>query len=254
MNRPGPTSSDDSLLRRLVAHNDESATVAQFVELCRQSPELRHWLWEDFGRDAKVRAAVAEMIADASGTPAETFAELTNDAGTWREVRRQLKAQMPAQLYGGLTWAEVVHLVRRYQAGTVDLGVFLLAHDWRKVGKPSPLLTWAGVEFLQWTLPKGRRRPLKHLNKALALLGRYESKTKRRASLGYSDRWKLHALFYMLRHPRESYRTRELRAHLATLKLNVGTKDIRRFCTRHSIRRDVRAGRPRTRSLPQAAG
>ena len=81
-----------------------------------------------------------------------------------------------------------------------------------------------------------------------------KSKTKRRASLGYSDRWKLHALFYMLRHPRESYRTRELRAHLATLKLNVGTKEIRRFCTRHGIRRDVRAGRPRTRSLARAGG
>lgn len=50
-----------------------------------------------------------------------------------------------------------------------------------------------------------------------------------------------------LRHPRKSYRTRELRAHLSALGLEVGTKDIRRFCTRHNILRDIRAGRPRSR-------
>ena len=37
-----------SHLRRLAAETDESATVALFVQLCRQSPTLRHWLWEDF--------------------------------------------------------------------------------------------------------------------------------------------------------------------------------------------------------------
>ena len=52
---------------------------------------------------------------------------------------------------------------------------------------------------------------------------------------------------YLLRHPREAYRTRDLLAHLATCGIEVSTKDIRRFCIRHSIRRDMRAGRPRTR-------
>src|SRR5258708_7761845 len=252
MNRPGPTSNDDSLLRRLVEHNDEGATVALLMDLCRQSPELRHWLWEDFGRNAKVRAKFAKVIAETATPPADTFTELTPYSGSWREVRQQHKSQMPAGIYGGLTWNEVRRLVRRYQAGTVDLGVFLLAHDWRQSGKPSPLLMWAGIEFLQWTLPQGRRRPLKHLNKALAFLRRYESKTKRRASLGHADRWKLHALFYMLKHHRKAYRTRELRAHLAGLGLKIGTKNIRRFCTRNGIRRDIRAGRPRARPPTRA--
>lgn len=245
MKRPGPKSNDDSLLRRLVEHNDESAALALLVDLCRQSPELRHWLWEDFGRNAAVRTRFAALVAGDGASPPEAFADLVNAAGSWPELRQLLKARMPAQLYGGLTWAEVVALVRHYQAGGIDLGVFLLAHDWRKAGKSSPLLTWAGNEFLQWVLPNGSRRPLKHLNKSLAHLRRFESKTQRRASLGYSDRWKLHALFYILRHPQASYRTRELRAHLLSVGLDVGTKDIRRFCSRHGIRRDIRAGRPR---------
>src|SRR5882672_1952315 len=100
MNRPGPTSNDDSLLRRLVEHNDESAAVALLTELCRQSPELRHWLWEDFGRNATVRAKFAKAVANAGTLPAGSFAELTLDVSFWREMRKELKAQMPAGIYG----------------------------------------------------------------------------------------------------------------------------------------------------------
>jgi hypothetical protein len=39
-----------------------------------------------------------------------------------------------------------------------------------------------------------------------------------------------------------------LRAHLATLSLKISSLDFRRFCKRHDIRRDMRAGRPRTQS------
>jgi hypothetical protein len=58
----------------------------------------------------------------------------------------------------------------------------------------------------------------------------------------------------MLRHPREAYRTREVRIQLETLGLRISSLDFRRFCKRHGIRRDERAGRPRTRSLAHAAG
>ena len=51
----------------------------------------------------------------------------------------------------------------------------------------------------------------------------------------------------MLRHPRESYRIRNVRAHLAALELEISSLDFRRFCKRHGFRRDERAGRPRTR-------
>ena len=36
--------------------------------------------------------------------------------------------------------------------------------------------------------------------------------------------------------------------HLATLGLDIGTRDMRRFCKRHGIKRDSQAGRPRKRS------
>lgn len=86
---------------------------------------------------------------------------------------------------------------------------------------------------------------IRHVGKTLRFLATQEKVSKRRGLFGHADWWKLNALFYMLRHPRESYRTRELRAHLSDLGIEVGTKDIRRFCTRHGIRRDMRGGRPK---------
>ncbi len=228
--------SDESLLRRLTENDDESATLAMLVQLCRQSPELRHWLWEDFGRDAKVRRKFAQIVDDSAMSSVGGFRELTDDARPWHEERRHLREQMRVKIYGGLTWNEVTQLIRRYQAGTVDLGVFLLAHDWRKTGKSSPMLKWAGIEFLELVIPSGRRRFLRHLDRALALLKSFEIEANRRSVLGYYDYWKLHVLFYMLGHPQEFYRTRELRAHLATLGLKIDTKNMRRFCNRHGIK------------------
>ena len=49
------------------------------------------------------------------------------------------------------------------------------------------------------------------------------------------------------------YRTRDVRAHLETLRLQISSLDFRRFCKRHGIRRDGRAGRPRVRVTAQAA-
>jgi len=49
----------------------------------------------------------------------------------------------------------------------------------------------------------------------------------------------------MMSHPRHADRTREVRAYLAGLGVKISSFDFRRFCTRHAIRRDTRAGRPR---------
>lgn len=238
-------SCDNALLRRLAEHNDESATAALFLRLYRQSPELRHWLHEDFARDASLRRKLDRMITGDSLPTVARFGELTDDNGSWLQERRRLKEQMSGRFYGGLTWNEVIALVHHYQAGTLDLGAFLLVREWREAGEASPSLLWAGIALLESILPSGRRRLLKHLHEALAFVRKYENKAKRRAVVGYADWWKLHALFYMLRHPRPAYRTRDLRKHLAGLGLAISTKDIRRFCARHSIRRDIRAGRPR---------
>jgi hypothetical protein len=42
------------------------------------------------------------------------------------------------------------------------------------------------------------------------------------------------------RHLRPSYRTRDLRRHLAFLGLNVDSRELRRVCTGHGISRDMR--------------
>jgi hypothetical protein len=161
--------------------------------------------------------------------------------------------RLPGRLYGGVTWNEVVQLVHHYQAGTLDPGTFLLVRQWREAGKASPALMRVGLAFLESVLPVGKRRLLKHLNQALAFVKKYENKAERRTAVRYADWWKLNALFYILRHPRESCGTRDLRAHLAALGLDIGTRDVRRFCTRHGIKRDIQAGRPRTRIDAPAA-
>jgi hypothetical protein len=242
---------DEFLLRRLVKYTDESATLAMFIQLCQESPELRHWLWEDFGRDAKVRAKFAKVVNKTPSLPIERFTELTDDAAAWREESRRLREQISPGLYGGLTWNEIAQLIRHYQASNVDLGVFLLAYEWRKAGKSSPSLKWAGLEFLEQIIPSGRRRLLRHLNKALIYFKNHEDKAKRSSLLGYGDRWKLHILFYILRHPQGFYLTRELRAYLDTLGLKISAKEMRRFCKSHGIKRDMLPGRPRTRKTPK---
>jgi hypothetical protein len=236
--------SDKSLFSLLAQNDDESAAMAILAQLCRESPELRHWLWEDFGRDAKARAMFAQLLDDPAAPPVGRFVELTSDGAAWREMRQKLQAQVPAGIYGGLTWNEVVQLVRHYQAGRIDLGAFLLAQEWRKAGKSSPLLTLASTELLGKVIPSGRRRLLRHLEKALAFLKGYENKARRRNLLGYGNRWKMLVLLYMLRHPCGCYPIRELCDYVASLGFKISPLEMRRFCVHHGIRRDNRAGRP----------
>lgn len=234
----------DPVLQRLSVSN-EAASIAMVTWLCRQCPEFRAWLWSDFARSPEVRKEFAQVVDDTGAVLPGCFIELTDEARSWREEKRRLRENIPGRPFGGLSRPEVEILIRRYQAGGIDLGTFLLTHDWRDAGKSSPALAWAGLAFLDSLLPSRDWRVHSHLAKAFTFLGRFDQKAKRRASFSPSDRWKARVLFYLLRHPRPSYRTRELRMHLKTLGVEVGTKDIRRFCTRHGIRRDERAGRPR---------
>jgi len=163
---------DESVFRCLAENDDESAAAAILIQLCRQSSALRHWLWEDFGRNAKVRSKFARIVRDGSSFVGANFADLTDDSAGLREEQRRLRAAVSPALYGGLVWSEIATLIRQHQAGTVDLGAFLLAEAWQQTGKTSPLMLWAGAEFLDRVIPSGRRRLLKHLDRALALLKR----------------------------------------------------------------------------------
>jgi hypothetical protein len=62
----------------------------------------------------------------------------------------------------------------------------------------------------------GETRQLAELGNAVELLSGLNPR-RLRTAFGYADWWKLHALVYMLRHPREAYRTRDVRTHLAAL-------------------------------------
>ncbi len=233
----------DPLLDRLSA-SDEAASLALLTHLCRQCPALRRWLLNDFAHSAAIRKEFARVVDDAAQSPPARFIDLSDDGGPWREELRRLREELPTRPFGGLSLREVEILVRRYQAGSIDLGTFLLVRDWQKSGSASPALIWAGALFLDSLLPSRDWRLHSQLANAFTFLRRFGEKTKRRASFSPSDWWKAQVLFYILRNPRAAYRTRDLRAHVASLGVRVSTKDMRRFCGRHGIRRDVRAGRP----------
>ncbi|MEX2045337.1 MAG: hypothetical protein WD941_08290 [Opitutus sp.] len=229
------------------------AFVRMLADMCRQFPDLRTWLMEDFVRDPNTRANFLAVVerGDLDGDAnSDGFAALAGELDGWAQEKRRLKAQLPAHAvrpFGGLTWDEMESLVRRYQARTIGLNIFLLARDWRRAGAPakaSPKLLRSGAEFLDRVIRHSDTRSLAHLGKAVALLSTAKP-GRLRTTFGYSDWWKLHALLFMLRHPREAYRTREVRAHLASFGLRISSLDFRRFCKRHGIRRDERAGRPR---------
>ena len=229
--------------------------------ICRQFPDLRTWLVEDFAGDADTRANFLALVerGDLNGEAMSNgFAELAGELDGWLEEKRRMKAQLPAHAtrpFGGLTWEEVEALVRRYEARTLGLNIFLLARDWRKAGeaaKASPKLLQAGADLLDAAIRSGETQQLVQLGHAVELLSGLNPRSLR-TSFGYADWWKLHALVYMLQHPREAYRTRDVRAHLETLSLRISSLDFRRFCKRHGIRRDERAGRPRVRDTAQAA-
>lgn len=225
--------------------SDDDAAFRLFARLCRASPSLREWLWEEFARKPKTRAKVAAALAK-NTTEADAMA-FASDNRPLRIEAAALRQQMPARIYGGLMWSEVEALVRHYQAGKIDLGTFLLVGEWRREAGAAfepPRLTLASAEWFGQMVRAGETRLLRHVGKTMRFLASLEKAPRRRGLFGHTDWWKLNVLFYMLRHPRESYRTRELRTYLADLGMQVGTKDIRRFCTRHGIRRDTRAGRP----------
>ena len=207
------TTASDPILQRLSV-SDDTASLGLLAQLCRQSPRLRHWLWEDFGRDAATRSRFAALVKDAAAPLPARFADVTGEAKAWQTLRQSLRADLPSEPYGGLACAEIERLIRHYQAGTLDLGTFLLVHHWRESSPPSPVLLWAGLQLLESSIPSRQWRHVKQLGKAFAFLRQFENKKKRRSVVGFSDWWKVQVLLYILRNPSPVYRTRDLRAHL----------------------------------------
>lgn len=239
------------MLNRLLAETEESATVALFVQLCRESPALRRWLWQEFAQDEKTRAGFATLIKHRGDVAPSRVAELAEtDRGRATELHH-LKQQVSARIFGGRTWSEIEAIVAQLRAGRADLGTFLLALQWQRAGSEanaSAMLQRAATALVDDALRHGQRARLAQLASAAELVQVSSQPEARRSSVAFGDWWKLQVLLHILRHPRPSYRTRELHRHLATLGLNVDTREIRRFCTRHGISRDMRGGRPKLES------
>lgn len=238
------TSRDAALFDRLAAETDESAAVRLFLDLCRSSPELRHWLWEDFAKDSAKRAHLARLLKRLSADPAR-FAELNGESDLWREEARRLRAQLPRRPYGGRTFAEIKERLIRHQAGSADTAAFLFALEWQRLRRAgrSPRLLRGAFELLDALMRSPNGQLARQLEDARALAQAFSS-GRRRAAVGYADWWKVNVLTYVLRHPAPAYRLRDLHAYLAEHGLNVSARLLRRFCTDVGLKRDVRAGRP----------
>src|SRR5690349_12788139 len=123
----------DALFRTLAAGSDEAAAVQLFVTLCRNSPELRHWLWEDFAREPATRDAFGASLKRGKVESLTRFADLTGDGAAWHEAARDLRAQLRGARHGGRSRAEIEALIVRHQAGQTDLAAFLLARQWSRL-------------------------------------------------------------------------------------------------------------------------
>lgn len=243
------------LLFERVVENDDSAKAAVFLQLCREWPALRKWLWGDFAVHDQVRKRFAKILDEDSepGVDRHWLAEFSGEAEPWRNERALLLEQLHAKVirsYGGLSYGEIIKLIQQYEAGALDLGTFLLVRDWvdsKGTAKKSIRLMRSAAEFVDAVI-LGQKHLLSHVGKSMRLLEDYQNKTKRRTLLGPARRWKLNILVYILRNPQPSYQSRELRAYLRSIGLAVDREEIRKFCIIHKIRRDILAGRPRRKA------
>lgn len=244
-------------LFEVVCESDGTAMALIFMQLCREWPELRRWLWREFATSEKVRNHFAQILEKGPEptTGSHWIAEFSGEAGPWRIERQRLIKSLDPQMlrpFGGRSYAEIVKLIRQHQAGTLDLGAFMLAREWLNAkgkAKNSWRLMRAAGEFINEVV-SGKTHLLVHFEKSLQQVALYQNKARRRQTLGHANWWKLQLLLYIFRSPRPAYSMRDLHLYLTSIGLRINIVDIRRFCRANGIKRDTRGGRPqRPRSL-----
>ncbi|OAM89985.1 hypothetical protein OH491_16780 [Termitidicoccus mucosus] len=259
---PSSTAFADAILS-LSADSNDSACVALFMQLLRESPGLHRWLATAF-LDPRTRTRLVRYLRDKERPPGHAVrgrqllawlahANAALEIDTAALARTHALAPVSASPHGGLTRAQMIHLIRRYQAdgaGNIALVPFLIAHAWRQApdgAPPSAALLLMGGIFFQAVFAGDTPSSslIRHLAKAVEFFHGQPLGSITRAHFGYVNWWKLSVLHYMLNHPKPCYRTRDFARHLAVQKITVDTKDLRRFCKKHGITRDIRPGRPR---------
>jgi hypothetical protein len=241
----------------LRAAKDDDAAVRTFLELLQDSPVLARWLWEHFANSSATRQRLARYLKDGQVPKANgnrLLGWLAGGADPLAASRACVATfrgnQMTDKPYGGLSRSVVWRLIRRYQAGNIDVGAFLLVYGWRfpeTVSGGRLRLGRASAAFFVEAIQGNRPELLRHAAKAHEFLADKQKGTIGRSDYGYANWWKLSVLAYALNNPKPHYRTGELREHLIAQRLKVDVKDIREFCKKHGIRRDTQPGRPRLR-------
>ncbi|MDF9832331.1 hypothetical protein M2103_000541 [Ereboglobus sp. PH5-5] len=242
----------------LLGDTHETAAVTLFLQLLRESPMLRNWLGTAF-LEPHTRSRLAAYLRGE-----EHHASRGNHLLAWLAHASDARESFTAALardhksasvstYGGLTRAQVVRLIRRYQSGGangINLLPFLLIHAWRQVpnnARPNAaLLLMGGMVLRELFADKPSSLQLiRHLEKAIEFFHGQPRGAITRMHFGYVNWWKLSVLHYMLNNPKPRYCTRDFAKHLLAQKISVDPKDLRRFCQKHGIVRDTRPGRPR---------
>ena len=248
--------SDD--IAALLNDTTQTAAVALLIDLLRQTPSLRQWLRVTM-LDSATRHRFEDFLTGKLAPPApqpsgrNLLAWIANIQTPQDETAR-LRATYAtaAPTHGGLTRSQIFALIRRHQAGPLALAPFLLIAAWRKAAtdktaRPAALL--ATELFINASLAENAPPHLHQLAHAATFFQGAAPRAIGKTHYGHAKWWQLNILLYMLAHPKPAYQMRELARHLESQKIRVDTADIRRFCRKHNIIRDLRPGRPKSRDM-----
>ena len=244
-----------ALLHELSLHDDASE-LRHFVEVCRRSLRVRTWLFGRFALEPKTQQKFRTFLRDGSA-PAD---------GLWSPVlEKEVTSRPPlapgARDFGGLPESAIWALIKRYQAGRINVMTFLLVRVWLQVAaadRSAPPALWRAT-LDHWAAIVGDAEGLlaRDLLKAIAFFHERPNGLAGGVDIESEDSWKIHVLLYILDHPQPCYRVGDLFDHLPARFRRVrrsgnpyvDRREIRKFCEKHGIRRDRRAGqRPQSNS------
>ncbi len=239
----------------ILSTGDDVAGVEQFMTLLRHVPGLRQWYrsvtLDPMARqklDAYLDGKMTPTINVSSGRPLLRWIAGAKDNAR-HDIEKLKQANFAPLTYGGLSRGQVIALIRKYQAGTIDCASFLVLHALRRdlasSGAVGLSTANAAMRLLKGAVSGEEPKLIHQLARAAEFFDGQKIGAIKSSHFGYSAWWKLNLLGYMLHHPKPTYRTGELLRHLAGLKLQVDPSDIRRFCRQHKIARDSRRGRPK---------
>ena len=238
-----------ALLHELSLHDDASE-LRHFTEVCRRSLRVRTWLFGRFAQEPETQQKFRAFLRDSS-VPVD---------GLWSSVLGREVASKPppapavAGEFGGLSESAIWALIKLYQAGQLDVMTFLLVRVWRQIAaadrSPPPALWRATLNHWAAIVGDAEGRLARDLAKAVDFFHERPDGLGGGVDVESEASWKVHVLLYILDHPQPCYRVGELHDHLPAkfrrMRRNgnpwVARQEIRKFCEKHGIRRDQRAG------------